>query len=66
MFDADRSNKIEASELEYVLILVFKKKPDKGMIEDCMRQFDVDSKLEIYFIVLVHQAKISNMRNMYT
>ena len=44
MFDADCDNKIEATELEYVLRLVFKEKPDKRMVHDCMQRFDVDGK----------------------
>ena len=30
--------------LEYILRLVFKEKPDKGMVHDCMLRFDVDGK----------------------
>ena len=45
MFDEDQSNRIEAKELEYVLRLVFKEKPNKQRVEECMREFDVDGRL---------------------
>ena len=44
MFDTDCDNKIEASELEFALRLVFKEKPDKKRVLECMQQFDVDGK----------------------
>ena len=44
MFDADRSDRIEAKELEYVLRLVFKERPNKQGVEECMKEFDVDGR----------------------
>ena len=46
MFDEDRSDRIEAKELEYVLRLVFKERPNKQRVEECMKEFDVDGKLK--------------------
>lgn len=49
MFDTDCDNKIEASELEFALRLVFKEKPDKKRVLECMQQFDVDGSGAIEF-----------------
>ena len=49
MFDEDRSDRIEAKELEYVLRLVFKERPNKQRVEECMKEFDVDGRLMCMF-----------------
>ena len=50
MFDEDRNDRIEAKELEYVLRLVFKERPNKQRVEECMKEFDVDGKLICMFM----------------
>ena len=57
MFDEDRSDRIEAKELEYVLRLVFKERPNKQRVEECMKEFDVDGKLMCMFM---EQARAFN------
>lgn len=49
MFDEDRSDRIEAKELEYVLRLVFKERPNTQRVHECMQEFDVDGSGAIEF-----------------
>ena len=49
MFDEDRSDRIEAKELEYVLRLVFKERPNTQRVHECMQEFDVDGRFKCVF-----------------